>query len=137
MNGSLDPLASAPAAFGREARHPLAGGRRVADVVTTVVLLVLETLAAIVAGWAIVFLSFAFRSCDAPGNQCNEVLGGAVVYAGPVIVALLLIASIVVCVLRLVRRRLAWPVALVGLFAVVAVFAVSRVVVDASVTHGI
>ncbi|MFJ7286728.1 DUF6264 family protein [Curtobacterium sp. AB451] len=132
-----DPLGSGPAAFGREARHPLAGGRRVADVVATVVLLVVLAAESVVAGGGIVFLSLAFSSCGAPGNSCDETLGGAVVYAGPVLVALVLVAALVVCVLRLVRRRLSWPFALVGIAAVVAVFFGAMLLVDSAISHGI
>lgn len=132
-----DPLASGPAVFGREARHPLAGGRRVADLVASVGLLVLLAAESVVAGGGIVFLSLAFSSCGAPGNSCDETLGGAVVYVGPVLVALVLVATLVVCVLRLVRRRLSWPFALVGVAAVVAVFFGAMLLVDSAITHGI
>lgn len=132
-----DPLGSGPAAFGREARHPLAGGRRVADVVATTALLVLLAAESVVAGGGIVFLSLAFNSCSAPGNSCDEALGGTVVYVGPVLVALVLVATLIVCVLRLVRRRLSWPFALVGIAAVVAVFFGAILLVDSAITHGI
>jgi len=132
-----DPLGSGPAVFGREARHPLAGGRRVADVVATTALLVLLAAESVVAGGGIVFLSLAFTSCGAPGNTCDEALGGAVVYVGPVLVALVLVATLIVCVLRLVRRRLSWPFALVGIAAVVAVFFGAILLVDSAITHGI
>ena len=134
---SGDPLGSGPAAFGREARHPLAGGRRVADVVATTALLVLLAAESVVAGGGIVFLSLAFSSCGAPGNSCDETLGGAVVYVGPVLVAVVLVATLVVCVLRLVRRKLTWPFALVGIAAVVAVFFGAILLVDSAITHGI
>ncbi|WP_420838826.1 DUF6264 family protein [Curtobacterium pusillum] len=134
---AADPLGSGPAAFGREARHPLAGGRRVVDVVATIALLVLLAAESVVAGGGIVFLSLAFSSCDVPGNTCNETLGGAVVHTGPVLVALVLVATLVVCVLRLVRRRLSWPFALVGIAAVVAVFFGAILLVDSAITHGI
>ena len=132
-----DPLGSGPAAFGREARHPLAGGRRVADVVATTALLVLLAAESVVAGGGIVFLSLAFSSCGVPGNSCDETLGGAVVYVGPVLVAVVLVATLVVCVLRLVRRKLTWPFALVGIAAVVAVFFGAILLVDSAITHGI
>jgi uncharacterized membrane protein YhaH (DUF805 family) len=132
-----DPLGSGPAAFGREARHPLAGRRRVADVVATIALLVLLAAESVVAGGGIAFLSLAFSSCGAPGNSCDEAFGGAVVYAGPVLVALVLVATLVVCVMRLVRRRLSWPFALVGIAAVVAVFFGAILLVDSAITHGI
>ncbi|GGK96609.1 glucan phosphoethanolaminetransferase (alkaline phosphatase superfamily) [Curtobacterium luteum] len=122
---------------GREARHPLTGGRRVADVVATVVLLVALTLVAIVAAWAIVFLSLNFSSCSAPGNSCNAVLGGAVVYVGPVLVALVVVGAIVWSLVRLVRRRMAWAIPVVGITAVVVVFFACRLLVDAAVTRGI
>lgn len=121
----------------REARHPLTGGRRVADVVATVVLLVALTLEAIVGAWAIVLLSLGFSSCNAPGNSCNAILGGAVVYVGPVLVALVVVGAIVWSLVRLVRRRMAWPIPVVGVTAVVAVFFACRLLVDAAVTRGI
>jgi hypothetical protein len=137
LGSGPDPLGSGPAAFGREARHPLAGGRRVADVVATTALLVLLAVESVAAGGGIVFLSLAFSSCGAPGNTCDETLGGAVVYVGPVLVALVLVATLVVCVLRLVRRMLSWPFALVGIAAVVAVFFGAILLVDSAITHGI
>jgi len=91
----------------------------------------------VVAGGGIVFLSLAFTSCGAPGNTCDEALGGTVVYVGPVLVALVLVATLIVCVLRLVRRRLSWPFALVGIAAVVAVFFGAILLVDSAITHGI
>jgi len=132
-----DPLGSGPAVFGREARHPLAGGRRVADVVATIALLVLLAAESVAAGGGIVFLSLAFSSCEAPGNTCDEAFGGGVVSVGPVLVALVLVATLVVCVLRLVHRRLTWPVALVGMAAVVAVFFGAVLLVDSAISHGI
>ncbi|PZE80202.1 hypothetical protein DEI91_14605 [Curtobacterium sp. MCBD17_032] len=121
----------------REARTGRHRGRRVADVVTSVVLLVVGALAAVTAGWGIMLLALGFGSCDAPGNRCDEGLGAAVVTLGPVLVALVFLAAAVVCVLRLVRRRTAWPVALLGLGLVVVVFLVARLLVDGSVTIGI
>lgn len=132
-----DPLGSGPAAFGREARHPLAGRRRVVDVVATTALLVLLAAESVVAGGGIVFLSLAFGSCESPGNTCDEAFGGAVVSVGPVLVALVLVATLVVCVLRLVRRKLTWPFALVGMAAVVAVFFGAILLVDSAIAHGI
>lgn len=134
--GSDRPVGSAPAAV-REARHPVVGGRRVADVVATVVLLVALTLEAVVAGWAIVLLSLAFGSCDAPGNSCNAALGGAVVYAGPVLVGLVAVLAIAWAVFRVVRRRMAWPAPVVGITAIVVVFFACRLLADAAVTRGI
>lgn len=131
------PAGASAVRTGREARHPLAGGRRVADVVASVVLLVALVLEALVAGWAIVFLSLAFGSCTAPGNSCNATLGGAVVYVGPVLVGLVALIVVAWAVFRMVRRRMAWPVPLVGITAIVVVFFACRLLVDAAVTRGI
>lgn len=122
---------------GLEARHRLTGGRRVADMVATIAVLTIATVAAVVAGWGIVFLSLAFHSCTAPGNRCDETLGGVVVYAGPVAVALVLVLAILFSVLRMVRRRLAWPIAVIGLAAVVAAFFAALLLVDSAISHGI
>lgn len=105
-------------------------------VATTALLLVL-TLAALAAGWGIKLKSLAFLSCAAPGNSCNVGLGDSVVTVGPILLAVVLVASIVVCVMRLVRRRLAWPVVFVGLAAVVAVFFAALLLIESSVTRGI
>ncbi|WP_420367277.1 hypothetical protein [Curtobacterium sp. L1-20] len=134
---AADPLGSGPPVFGREARHPLAGRRRVVDVVATVALLVLLAAESVAAGGGIVFLSLAFGSCAAPGNTCDQAFGGAVVAVGPVLVAVVLVATLVVCVLRLVRRKLTWPFALVGVAAVVAVFSGAVLLVDSAITHGV
>ncbi|MGL3198194.1 MULTISPECIES: hypothetical protein [Curtobacterium] len=134
---SADGAGSSVAPTGREARHPLTGGRRVADVVASVVLLVGLALEAVVAGWAVVFLSLAFGSCNAPGNSCNAALGGAVVYVGPVLVGLVALVAIVWAVFRMARRRVAWPVPVVGITAIVVVFFACRLLVDAAVTRGI
>ncbi|WIE66590.1 hypothetical protein DEI99_006775 [Curtobacterium sp. MCLR17_036] len=131
-----DPVGSVPAAPGQEARHPLGGGRRVVDVVASTVLLAVLTLGSLVAAWGIVFMRLAFSSCAAPGNSCNEALGGTAVFIGPVLVALVAVVAIVVTVVRLVRRRWAWPVPLVAIVAVVAVFAVVQLLVGSSVTRG-
>lgn len=122
---------------GREARHTLQGRRHVVDVVATVVLLVLSAVESVAAVGGIVFLSMAFHSCSAPGNACDVGLGGAVVYAGPVVVALVFVTVTVACVLRLVRRRWAWPVALVGIAAQVVVFSGALLLVDSAVQHGV
>lgn len=132
-----DPLGSGPAAFGREARHPLAGSRRVADLVATIALLALLAAESVAAGAGIVFLSLAFGSCAAPGNTCDEAFGGAVVSVGPVLVAVVLVATLVVCVLRLVHRKLSWPVVLVGMATEVAVFSAAVLLVDSAISHGI
>lgn len=136
--GAVQPGGSGPSGrSSREARHPLVGGRRVADMVATIALLTIATAAAVLAGWGIVFLSLAFHSCIAPGNRCDETLGGTVVYAGPIVVALVLVLTIVFSVLRLVRRRMAWPIAAVGLVAVVAAFFAALLLVDSAISHGI
>ncbi|MBF4605385.1 hypothetical protein ITJ60_15950 [Curtobacterium sp. VKM Ac-2884] len=105
--------------------------------VASIALLVVLTLEALAAGWGIKLMSLAFVSCAAPGNTCNAGLGDSVVTVGPILIALVLVASIVVCILRLVRRRLAWPVVLVGMAAVVAVFFAALLLIESSVTHGI
>ncbi|WP_139195310.1 hypothetical protein [Curtobacterium sp. MCBA15_001] len=103
----------------------------------TIVLLAIDAVVAVVAGWGIVFLSLGFQSCSVPGNRCDETLGGAVVYAGPVLVALALVLAVVFSVLRLVRRRLAWPIAVTGLVALVVVFSGALVLVDSAITRGV
>nr|WP_220036699.1 DUF6264 family protein [Curtobacterium sp. MCPF17_001] len=122
---------------GREARPGLRGGRRVADVVATVVLLLLGAVATVVASRGIQFMALSFGSCDAPGNRCDEGLGGTVVTLGPVVVALVFLVTLVLCVLRLVRRRLTWPVALLGLGVLVVVFVVARLLAGGAVSIGI
>ncbi|PZE62679.1 hypothetical protein DEI83_14810 [Curtobacterium sp. MCBD17_021] len=122
---------------GREARTGPRGARRAADVVASVVLLVVDALAAVTAGWGISLLALGFGSCEAPGNRCDEGLGGTVVTLAPVLVALVFLATVLCCVRRLVRRRIAWPVALLGLGVLVVVFLVARLVVGGTVTIGI
>ena len=124
-------------AVGREARPGLRGGRRVVDVVATVLLLLLGAVTTVVAGRGIQFMALSFGSCDAPGNRCDEGLGSTVVTLGPVVVALAFLVTLVVCMLRLVRRRLSWPVALLGLGVLVLVFIVARLLVGGSVSIGI
>lgn len=104
--------------------------------VATVLLLALLAVESVAAGGGIVFLSLAFHSCAAPGNTCDAGLGTGVVTVGPVLVALVLVGTVVGCVLRLVRRRLAWPLALVGVAAQVVVFFAALLLVDAAVQHG-
>lgn len=134
--GSVGSVGSV-ASDGLEARRPLTGGRRVTDVVTTVTLLVVLAVAALVAGGGIVFLSLAFHSCAAPGNTCDQTLGGAVVYVGPVLVGLVFVVTLVGCTVRLVRRRWAWPVAMCGLAGVAVVFLAAVLLVDSAVTVGV
>lgn len=123
-------------AVGREARLAARTHRRVADVVATVLLLVLLAVESVAVGGGIVFLSMAFHSCAAPGNTCDAGLGGGVVTVGPVLVVLVLVGTVVGCVLRLVRRRLAWPLVLVGIAAQVVVFFAALLLVDSAVQHG-
>ncbi|KTR52272.1 hypothetical protein NS359_06955 [Curtobacterium oceanosedimentum] len=127
---------SSPASSGREARLAARTPRHVVDVVATVLLLALLAVESVAAGGGIVFLSLAFHSCAAPGNTCDAGLGTGVVTVGPVLVALVLVGMVVGCVLRLVRRRLAWPLALVGIAAQVVVFFAALLLVDAAVQHG-
>lgn len=135
--GSDAAVASRAAApVGREARLADRTRRHVADVVATVLLLVLLAVESVAAGGGIVFLSMAFHSCAAPGNTCDAGLGGGVVTVGPVLVVLVLVGTVVGCVLRLVRRRLAWPLALVGVAAQIVVFFAALLLVDAAVQHG-
>lgn len=122
---------------GLEARPPSSGPRRVADVVASVVLLVLLAVEAVVAAMGILLLSLGFSSCAAPGNTCDQGLGGAVVYVGPVLVAFVSVAALVVSMVRLVKRRLTWPVPLLGAGLVVVVFFVARALADMAVTRGI
>lgn len=128
--------ASSSASSGREARGTARTPRHVVDVVATVLLLALLAVEAVAAGGGIVFLSMAFHSCAAPGNTCDAGLGTGVVTVGPVVVALVFVGTVVGCVLRLVRRRLAWPLALVGIAAMVVVFFAALLLVDAAVQHG-
>ncbi len=99
-------------------------------------LLVLLAVESVAVGGGIVFLSMAFHSCAAPGNTCDAGLGGGVVTVGPVLVVLVLVGTVVGCVLRLVRRRLAWPLVLVGIAAQVVVFFAALLLVDSAVQHG-
>lgn len=124
------------AAVGREARRTSHGSRRVGDVVATVLLLVLLAVESVAAGGAIVFLSMAFHSCAAPGNSCDVGLGSTVVTVGPVLAGLVFVATLLGCTLRLVRRRLAWPIALVGIAAQIVVFSAALLLVDSAVQHG-
>lgn len=129
-------VAASPAPSGREARLAAHTHRHPADVVATVLLLVLLAVESVAAAGGIVFLSMAFHSCAAPGNTCDAGLGGGVVTVGPVLVVLVLVGTVVGCVLRLVRRRLASPLALVGIAAQVVVFSAALLLVDAAVQHG-
>ena len=61
-----------------------------------------------------------------------RVLGALAVLVG--VVALIVIAW---AVFRIVRRRMAWPVPLVGITAIVAVYFACRLLVDAAVTRGV
>lgn len=128
--------AGGPGTGGREARPTSHGSRRVADVVATVLLLVLLIVESAAAAGGIVFLSMAFHSCAAPGNTCDAGLGSAVVSTGPVLVVLVLLGTLTGSILRLVRRRLAWPIALVGIAAQVVVFSAALLLVDSAVRHG-
>ena len=129
-------LSASSASSGREARGTAPTPRHVVDVVATVLLLALLAVEAVAAGGGIVFLSMAFHSCAAPGTTCDAGLGTGVVTVGPVVVALVFVGTVVWCVLRLVRRRLAWPLALVGIAAMVVVFFAALLLVDAAVQHG-
>jgi hypothetical protein len=124
-------------AVGREARPGLRGGRRAADVVATVVLLVVGVLVAIIASYAVAFSALAFRSCATPGNRCDEAVGTVAVTVGPVAVGVVLLLAVVVSVVRMVRARLAWPVAFLGLGLVVGVAVVARLLASGAVTVGI
>jgi hypothetical protein len=123
-NPGPDPLASGPPGLGREARHPLVGGRRVGDLVASVLLLALQLVVAFVAGWGAVFLAFAFDSCGAGagGRTCNTELGSVAILGAPILVGVLFVAAVIVTVLRLVRRRLSWPVPMIGTVLSVGVF---------------
>lgn len=94
--------------------------RRTWDLVLTVVLLIAMAAVAVVAAFGGVFLVFVTDSCGSVG-RCNDaavtsgVLTGAV---GPLVVALI---AAVVAVVRLVRRRMAFWVPVVGLVLIVAV----------------
>ncbi|GAA1494967.1 DUF6264 family protein [Curtobacterium herbarum] len=136
-DGPSGPAAASASAAGREARPGLRGGRRVADVVTTVVVLLLGAVTTIVAGRGIQFMALSFGSCNAPGNRCDEGLGSTVVTLGPVVVALVFLVTLVLCLFRLARRRLSWPVAFLGLGVLVLVFVVARLLAGEAVSIGI
>jgi uncharacterized BrkB/YihY/UPF0761 family membrane protein len=136
-DGRSRPASGSGSAVSREARPGLRGGRRVADVVATVVLLLLGAVTTVVASRGIQFMALSFGSCNAPGNRCDEGLGSTVVTLGPVVVALVFLVTLVLCVFRLVRRRLSWPVAFLGLGVLVLVFVVARLLAGGAVSIGI
>lgn len=106
--------------------------RRTWDLALTIVLLVAMAAVAVVAALAGVFLVFVTDSCGTVG-RCNDavvtsgVLTGAI---GPLLVALIAIA---VAVVRLVRRRLAFWVPVVGFAVIVAVLAAGYLLTSSGV----
>lgn len=95
--------------------------RRTWDVVLTIILLLLAIVVTIIASFLGVFLAFASDSCVV--NDCNYDQIGAGMYVAIGGVWLPLVASIVVAILRLARRRLAFWVPLAGIALIAGVFA--------------
>lgn len=95
--------------------------RRTWDVVLTIILLLIAIVVTIIASFLGVFLAFASDSCVV--NDCNYDAIGAGMYIAMGGVWLPLIAAVVVSIVMLVRRRLAFWVPLAGIALIAAVFA--------------
>lgn len=96
--------------------------RRTWDVVLTIILLLLAVVAAIIGSFLGVFLAFASDACGA-SVECNtdQIATGMLIAMGGVWVPL--IAAVVVSIVLLVRRRLAFWVPLAGIALIAGVFA--------------
>jgi hypothetical protein len=117
---------------GLEARARLAGSARVADVVASVVLLIVLVLLAIGVGWAAVLMGIAFGDCN-PGQWCGVETSAVSALAATryLLIAFVLLATAYTAV-RAARGLVTWPVPVFGIAAVLALFAVVTVIVQGS-----
>lgn len=101
-------------------RDPPVRMRRTWDLVLTIALLVGMLAIAIVAAFGGVFLIFVTDSCGSAG-RCNDVAVDAGVLTGAVGPLVVATVALIAAIVRLVRRRIAFWVPIVGVAVIVLV----------------
>jgi len=86
---------------------------RVGDVVASIILLVLGAIAFAVLAFASLFLAMMSDGCGS-GTNCNYGVMTAGYFVALLVPPVVFVASAIWTIIRLVRRRLAWWVPLVG-----------------------
>ncbi|MDQ1112447.1 uncharacterized BrkB/YihY/UPF0761 family membrane protein [Microbacterium testaceum] len=121
-----------PESFRTLRPEPAARTSRGWDVALTIVLLVLLPLLALAASYAGVLLAFASNACGS--TTCNTGLMNIGFWTAVISPWVVLVIGVIVAIVRLVRRRLAFWVPLVTVVAVVAVWFVAAALVGAGVS---
>jgi len=121
-----------PESFRTLRPEPAARTSRGWDVALTIVPLVLLPLLALTASYAGVLLAFASDACGS--TTCNTGLMNIGFWTAVISPWVVLVIGVIVAIVRLVRRRLAFWVPLVTVVAVVAVWFVAAALVGAGVS---
>lgn len=121
-----------PESFRTLRPEPAARTSRGWDVALTIVPLVLLPLLALAASYAGVLLAFASDACGS--TTCNTGLMNIGFWTAVISPWVVLVIGVIVAIVRLVRRRLAFWVPLVTVVAVVAVWFVAAALVGAGVS---
>jgi hypothetical protein len=111
---------------------PVRSSARTWDVVLTIVLLVLLPLAALAASYAGLFLAFAADACGS--HTCNTDLMNVGLWSAVIAPWAVLLAAVVVSIVLLVKRRLAFWVPLAGMALMTAFWFVSAAIVSLGVS---
>jgi len=104
---------------------------RVGDVVASIILLVLGAIAFAVLAFASLFLAMMSDGCGS-GTNCNYGVMTAGYFVALLVPPVVFVAAAIWTIIRLVRRRLAWWVPLVGAAVALAAWGVGLAMMQAS-----
>lgn len=121
-----------PESFRTLRPEPTGSTPRVWDVVLTIVLLVLLPLAALAASSAGLFLAFAADACGS--RTCNEELMNVGLWSAVISPWGVLLAGVIVSIVLLIKRRLAFWVPLSSIALMAALWFVAAAVVSLGVS---
>ncbi len=121
-----------PESFRTLRPEPVRQPARTWDVVLTIVFLVLSPLAALAASYAGLFLAFAADACGS--QNCNTDLMNLGLWSAVIAPWVVFLIAVVVSIVLLVTRRLAFWVPLAGMALMTALWFVSAAIVSLGVS---
>ncbi|WP_153004266.1 DUF6264 family protein [Microbacterium testaceum] len=121
-----------PESFRTLRPEPVRQPARTWDVVLTIVFLVLSPLATLAASYAGLFLAFAADACGS--QNCNTDLMNLGLWSAVIAPWVVFLIAVVVAIVLLVKRRLAFWVPLAGMALMTALWFVSAAIVSLGVS---
>lgn len=121
-----------PESFRTLRPEPVRRSSRTWDIVLTIVFLVLSPLAALAASYAGLFLAFAADACGS--QNCNTDLMNLGLWSAVIAPWVVFLIAVVVAIVLLVTRRLAFWVPLAGMALMTALWFVSAAIVSLGVS---